>query len=259
VQAIITTENNVRLNERQLKRIMNRPELEMATPTTVIPATIPNATPYQLDADQLVKQSMSQRMELLETELQLASSIANVAAAKNAMLPLVSLQYTYGINGLGAEYNDALSQVNDKRFEDHFAGLRVEVPIGNEAARARYRAALLQRLQTLASKDQRIATITQEVFNAVDTLRAAWLSILAAQKRTVLNARLLEVEIRQFEQGLRTSTDVLDAQTKLADAQSAEIRAITAYQIAQVDLAFATGTVLGQSRVDWSPAKSPRE
>jgi hypothetical protein len=43
---------------------------------------------------------------------------------------------------------------------------------------------------------------------------------------------------------------VLDAATRLAEAQLQEINAITDYQISQVDLAFATGTLLGQSRVD---------
>jgi outer membrane protein TolC len=259
VQAIITAENNVRDRQRDLKRIINRDDLQMETPTVVVPATIPDATPYKIDPEEMVRRSLDQRMELLESELQIAADSANVAAAKNATLPVVSFQYTYGINGLGAEYNDALSQVNDKRFEDHTAGLHLEVPIGNEAARSRYRAALLRRLQTLATKQQRTLQITQEVYNALDALQAAWLSIIAAQKRTVLNARLLDVEIRQFEQGLRTTTEVLDAQTKLANAQSAEIVAITSYQIAQVDLAFATGTVLGQSRIDWSPARSPED
>jgi outer membrane protein TolC len=258
VQSIITAENIVRARQRDLKRILNRPDLQMETPTVVIPATVPDATPYKLESEELVKESMHQRMELLEDELQIASETANVLAAKNAMLPVLSLQYTYGINGLGAEFNDALAEVNDKNFENHTAGLHLEIPIGNDAARAQYRAALLRRMQQLATKQQQIAQITQEVYNAVDTINAAWLSIIAAQKRTLLNARLLEVEIRQFEQGLQTSTDVLDAQTKLADAQSAEIDAITAYQIAQVDLAFATGTVLGQARVDWAPVKSPR-
>ena len=34
----------------------------------------------------------------------------------------------------------------------------------------------------------------------------------------------------------------------------AEIRALAEYQIAQVDLAFATGMLLGASKVRWEPA-----
>jgi outer membrane protein TolC len=50
---------------------------------------------------------------------------------------------------------------------------------------------------------------------------------------------------------------VLVAQSNLASAQSAEIAAITDYQISQVDLAFATGMVLGESSVSWDQTPPP--
>ncbi|HEV8291990.1 MAG TPA: TolC family protein, partial [Tepidisphaeraceae bacterium] len=133
-------------------------------------------------------------------------------------------------------------------------GVHIEVPIGNEAAKSRLRRALLSRIQALATKEQRIAQITQEVLNALDQLEANWQRIIAARKRIIYAQRVLDVETRQFGLGLRTSTDVLDAQTRLANAQSSEISAITDYQIAQVDIAFATGTILGASKVIWQPA-----
>ena len=37
-----------------------------------------------------------------------------------------------------------------------------------------------------------------------------------------------------------------------------EISALTDYQIAQVDIAFATGTVLGATNVDWQPVAAPK-
>jgi len=46
---------------------------------------------------------------------------------------------------------------------------------------------------------------------------------------------------------------VLDAAASLADAQLAEIRALADYQIAMVDIAFATGTLLGHAQIDWQP------
>ena len=56
-----------------------------------------------------------------------------------------------------------------------------------------------------------------------------------------------------YAQGLRTSTEVLDAQTRLAEALNAETVALTQYQIAQVNLAAATGTTLGAARIRWKP------
>ena len=141
----------------------------------------------------------------------------------------------------------------DRNFEDHRFGLQLLVPLGNVAAKSRLRRALFQRRQRLATRQNRKTLIEIEVLNAIDQLEANWQRILASRQNAILSGRLFEAEKRQFEFGLRTSTDVLDAQTKFADAQSAEILALAEYQIAQVDLAFATGTLLGAAKVRWEP------
>ncbi|MHC4127550.1 MAG: TolC family protein [Planctomycetota bacterium] len=90
-------------------------------------------------------------------------------------------------------------------------------------------------------------------YNAVDLLNQEWQRILAARQAAILAGRTYEAERRQFEVGIRTSTDVLDAAARLADAQSSEVRALADYEIARVDIAFGTGTLLGHGRVHWTP------
>jgi outer membrane protein TolC len=192
-------------------------------------------------------------MEMLETELRIAEEVSNIRNARNDLLPLVTLQYQYQQNGLGKTLGRSFDLLERNRFADHFVGLHLEVPIGNEAAKSRLRSALARRLQQLTTREQQAVQIEQEVLNALDTLELSWQKIVAAKNRVVLNARLADAETRQFDLGLRTSTDVLDAQTKLADARTSEIAALTEYQIAQVDIAFATGNVLGATRVHWDP------
>ena len=91
------------------------------------------------------------------------------------------------------------------------------------------------------------------MLNAIDKLEANWQRILASRQRSILDGRLFEAEKRQFELGLGTSTDVLQAQTNFADAQSAEVSALADYQIAMIDLAYATGTLLGSAKIQWEP------
>jgi outer membrane protein TolC len=259
LQNIIDAENRLRDRQRELKRVLNLPNVEMDSPTYLVPRSEPVAIPYKLDPQILAAQSLNQRMELLETELEISKAAASYLAAKNDTLPLVSLQYTYNVNGLGSSFEDSFTMVRDKDYEDHRVGLQLQIPIGNEAARSRLRQAIATRVQQLATRENQIDTIKQEVFNAVDQLSANYQKILAARIRVQLAARVLEAEIRQFEQGLRTSTEVLDAQTKLSNAQSAEVVAVAEYQIAQIDLAQATGTLLGASKVDWNPSPQPRD
>ena len=106
-------------------------------------------------------------------------------------------------------------------------------------------------MQRLATKEQRSQAIRQEVYDALDLLQQAWQRIIAARQEAVLAGRTYEGELNQFEVGARTSTDVLDAATRLADAQSREVQALADYQIAKVDLAYSTGTLLGYGRIRW--------
>jgi outer membrane protein TolC len=143
--------------------------------------------------------------------------------------------------------------MDDRNYTDRIAGLNVVVPLGNEAAKSRVLQAFYQRRQRLVSKENRRTLIEKEVLAAADQMETNWQSILASRQNAILAGRLYEAEKRQFELGLRTSTDVLDAQAKFANAQSTEIKSLTEYQIAQVDLAYATGTLLGAAKVCWEP------
>jgi outer membrane protein TolC len=256
-EGIINAEQLVLDNQRDLKRILNRPDLPLTSPTQIVPVSDPAVVHYRLDPQRIIAVAMDKRMELLETELQIASDAASIELARNEMLPLVTLDYTYNVSGMGRTAPDSFTMIREGRFMDHRLGLSVEVPIGNEAARSRLRRALVSRMQSIATKDQRAQLIEREVMAALDQLETNWQRILAARRRVAAQSRVLEAEERQFAQGLRTSTEVLDAVTRLASAALSEITAVTEYQIAQVDIAVAGGMLLGAADVRWSPVPTP--
>jgi len=257
LEAIILAENSVRDRERDLKRTLNKRGLGMQTSTEIVPATVPDPVRYDLGRRHLIDVAIENRMEMLELELQIAQDIATTDFLKNQALPLITMDYRYNINGLGPTRDDSFDLLFDKRFEDHRVGFQLLVPLGNEAGRSRMQQALYQRRQRLATRDSRQALIELEVLNAVDQVEANWQRVLASRQRAILDGRLYEAEQRQFELGLQTSTDVLQAQATFADAQSAEIQALVEYQISLVDLAFATGTLMGAAKVEWEPLASP--
>lgn len=257
VESVITAENDIRQAQRDLKRMLNDPSLPLNAPTILIPSTLPAVFPFDLDPERLTAAALRQRMEMLDLELQVAEQASQVRVARNGLLPLVTLTYTYGVTGLGNTVGPAFTQVWRKNADYHQLGVQLLVPIGNEAARSRLRQAMLSRMQTLATKEQQALQIREDIATASDTLRTDWERIVAARERTTLSSRTLDVEVRQFKIGLRTSTDVLIAQSDLASAELAEVSAVSDYQIAQVDIAFATGTLLGASHVDWQAAPEP--
>lgn len=258
LEAIIIAENSVLLQQRELKRILSAPDLPLDSRTLVVPETLPDATRYDLDPARLVDLAQASRMELLELELQLAQDYSYIESAKNAALPELALDYQYSFPGVGTSLSSSVDQIRSGDFHRWSAGITGRIPLGNERAKANVQQAILRRLQRLATQDLRRLAIQQETLGAIDSAEAAWQRILASRQSVIAAARTFEAEQRQFAAGARTSTDVLDAAARLADAQSAEIRALTDYQIAQVDLAFATGSVLGQGSIDFTPI-DPRQ
>jgi len=253
LEAIIRAQNAVLNQQRELKRVMNSADLPLTGDTLIVPATPPDPVEYRIDPAPLLEAALANRMELLEIELRLLIDASTVDLRRNEALMRLDLNANYNYNGLDSTFGDSVDQLSDWNFADWFVGVNGDIPIGNEAAKSRLRAAVLTRLQRLSSRDSRRQTIEQEVLDAVIRLQADWRRVLAARQSAILAGRTLEAEQRQFDVGRRTSTDVLDASARLAEAQRAEIFALTDYQITQVDLAVATGTLLGAMKVDWSP------
>lgn len=257
LQAIITAQNDVLTQQRELKSVINMPGLTVESKTLVVPATPPDPVEYVIQQEEVLQAALANRMELLELELQLAADAATIDFNKNAALPLFTMDYTYRVNGLGRNTKEAFRVLGENQFDDWSLGLSAQIPIGNEAAKSVVRRSILARLQRLATKDARELAIRREVLDAVDNIEAGWQKILASRQAVILNTRAMQAEQRQFDVGGATSNDVLDAATRLAEAQFAEIQAVTEYQIGQIDLAFATGTLLGAGKVQWEPALTP--
>ena len=254
LESIIFADNNLRNRQREMKLTLNKAGLETAGSTAIIPTTEPNPMHYTFDDTVLVRQATENRMEMLELELEIAKAVSQIDYLKNQALPIINLNYTYNINGTGATRTDSQDLLFDNDFADHRLGLQLNIPLGNGRAKSNLRQAYYQRRQILASKEGRTALVEVEVLNALDQLETNWQRILATRQSTLLEARLYEAEVHQFENGLTTSTDVRETQSNLTNAQSTEINALTEYQIALVDLAYATGTLLGAAQVDWEPA-----
>jgi outer membrane protein len=253
LEDIIKAENDLRDTERDLKRMLNKAGLGMETETVLIPSTKPDPVRYELNRPQMVANAIENRMDMLELELQLAQDVITIDYRRNQTLPQVTMEYTYNVNGLGPTRADSWDLLLDKDYYDHRVGLEVSVPLGNKAAESQLRQAIYERTKRLASRDSKEAQIKYEVLQQIDKLEANWQRILASRQTTILQDQQYKAEKRRFELGLGTSTDVRDAQTELAEAQRLEILAIAEYQIAIVDLAYATGTLLGAAKVEWEP------
>lgn len=250
VDVLIQAQNEVLDRQRALKAIMNTPGLSLDTPTALVPQTTPDPIELVLDRAQLQAAANTNRMELLDLEMQLAADAARILQDRNAALPDLRFLASYGASGLDADFGNAVDNAVDRQSRDWSVGASLSMPLDNEAARARLRSSLLRHLQRGTSKQSRELAIQRQVLRACDNLETAWQRILATRLASIAAGTALASEQRQFDIGKSTSTQVLDSASSLAEAQLSEIQALTDYQIAMVELSLATGTLLGQAKID---------
>lgn len=256
LEQLIVANTNLKLAQRQLKFLLNDENYPIGSEVGFSPTTPPTLVQYAFDREKLVSQATANRLELLETELKLAEDATRIDLLKNQTLPLFSLDYSYGaLSNSANSLSNAYGNTLDGDFNDWYLGFKFEMPVTNEARLARLNRAVEQRLQRLSTKALQELTIKREINDSLDITEQHWQRILAARQQVGIAGMNYDAELKQFKEGLRTMTEVLEMLTRLGDSQMKEIRAITDYQIALIDLSFATGTLLGYTNVSFQNAQ----
>lgn len=253
MEGVINAETAVQTYRRDLLRIMNRSDIPFEAIIDIMPRTDPNPVGLDLDEKQLAERALALRMEMFQLEQYLKIDDLSIEQARDAMRPDLTLHYTYTAQSDAETLGGALENLAGDTYDDHAIGLSWTIPLGNKAARARLQRARLAKIQDRVESDRLRQIIRQEVYEAVSQLERNWRRILATEQGVVAAYRDYRVEQSQFQLGARTSTDVLFSAGRLAEAQLSQIRAFADYEIAQVYLAQATGTLLGHGHVLLQP------
>jgi len=249
MEALIVAETSLKLAQRQLQFLLNDLPDEQ-TPSPWVPMTAPNLVKFEFDRAHLIRDALESRIELLDQELKLSTDLVQIDYLQNQTLPLFTLDYQYGaLSGAGGRFGDIGQDLFDGRYRDWSVGLKFEMPVSNEARKAKLDRAVAQRMQRLTTKTLQTLTVKREIHDSLDQVDQNWQRIIAARQQVLVAGINYEAELKQFNEGLRTMTEVLETLTRLGEAQLKEIRAISDYQVSLVDVAYATGTVLGHGQI----------
>ncbi len=144
---------------------------------------------------------------------------------------------------INQNFLDAGEQIRDRDFESWSVGASLDIPIGNNAAQARYVGARL-------TKEQEDIRYQSARLNAEILVRNAGRGIItnkkridAAAKNVELQRKKVEAEQKKFENGMSTSFQVLDFQEDLTTALGAQNRALVDYRKSLTALEDAKGTL----------------
>ena len=158
MEALIVSETNLKLAQRQLQFLLN--DIQSQTADPLIPVTSPNLLKFEFDRAKLLADAMQGRIELLEQEVKLTADLTKIDYLENQTLPLFTLDYQYGalsntFNNTGDTYRSVL----DGNYSDWSVALKFEMPLTNEARKARLDSAIQQRMQRLTTKQLQELTV----------------------------------------------------------------------------------------------------
>ena len=254
-EALIVAETAVRLRERELKRLMQLPDLPVDSTNSIICETDWIPLRIKLDPKEVISKAMENRMELAALQLQLLLNDVNIRLADNSLFPYLNLEMSYRRLGQALTQSQATKNLygQDRSVDDYTVGATLAYPFGNRQSRAYQETSRLQKLKTLSSKKDLEIRIRKEVLDAVDLLERDWNRIIAAMDAAQGALEAYEAEVEQNFAGRRTSTEVLEASQYMAQAESRVVRALADYATSKVYIALSTGTMLGFSNIVWEP------
>ncbi|MBK12216.1 MAG: hypothetical protein CL849_01655 [Crocinitomicaceae bacterium] len=255
VDGVIQSELGFRLAVRNLKTVMQDPDLSLDGTVALLPDTKPRLNTFEFDPKKLVDFALANRADLLSLEFEMISQTVEVLMRKNEMLPELDIAGSWNLNGFdsnGLSIDKANRDLFDNDQQGGWSfGMTASVPLGNEAAIAAYQSALLTRLRSIANVHQQQITVAGEVLDAIDTLQTTWDSILAARYRVEAARRFYAAYKTLFQRGQIPSSNLTQALESVNNAEINQVRTEVTYQISLARLAQAAGCLLGHAGVEW--------
>ncbi len=259
-QDLTVARTNLQLQETLMKNAITK---SLDDPTLESMAVVPTdaqteATPIQAvqPIQDLILESQHNRPELAESDIDLVNRQISRQAARNALLPTLSLIGTYAGSGLAGlpngqntstvptDFGGALKNAFNNSSPDYYVGLNLNIPIRNRVAKAdQYRSELEYR-QAELRLEQLKKQVRIEVRNAQYALDQTGARVEAARKARDLAQRTFDITKKEQDLGAGSSYQTLSAQRDLALAELDLVNAMTVYAKARVELDRATGTTL---------------
>jgi outer membrane protein TolC len=208
--------------------------------------------PYQEPSpsfDLSYKLARDNQPDLLATQRVINQLEIDARTAKNARLPSLDLGGSLGYSGDDNSYRGAVDRNGSGDAHRWQLDLRLSVPWGLHADRARYRSALA----SLRQYEMRLRQIEQsllvQVRSAVRAVETNQQSVEINRKATELATRQYELELARFKAGLSTSRQVLQIQDDLEATRSNELLARVNLRIAIADLRRLEASSLERFRI----------
>ena len=254
-QALIEARANKESIHLQLLRLLNPtgPGIWQREIDLIHQATLPE---IKLEGVELhVNVSMRIRPILNEARLKILRGDLDLVKTKNGLLPLMDLFITLGKSGYSNSFGDSIGNINEDSY-DAMAGVKFNYPIYNRDAKALHRRALLTREQAQKALENLSQLVEVDVRTAYIEVNRTKQQIAASSVTRMFDEEKFRTETEKLRVGKSTSFQVAQAQRDLLGSRIAEVRALTNYLKALIDLYRLDGSLLERRGIS-APGREP--
>ncbi|MDA1051938.1 MAG: TolC family protein [Planctomycetota bacterium] len=259
----------VQLSERRLRRLMG---IAPSDGRLIRPAQEPVMARVLFDWDELLVEALNRRAELRRQKWKVKRRELELAASRNFLLPSVDAVGRYRLRGLGhdllnssrqdGQFDNAFQDLTTGDFQEWQLGLEVQMPVGYRQGHASVRNAELQLSRERAILEEQEKQVVHELTDAVAEVDRAYALSQTSYNRRVAAKQHLDALASVYQDAdesekTRLLDLLLDAQRRLADAETTYYRGLLDYSMAIKNVHLQKGSLLDYNEVYLSEGPWP--
>ena len=271
-ELVVTAENELEIAREELRLMLNLNPQDKFLPRNIEPVESPSLEPLMIDRATIMEHALRRRYEVQAANLDVNNKHLESRLAENQLLPRLDFKagaHLLGISGreisgkgsneFKGGFADGVDRLFGGEFSDNSFGIVLQIPLGNAQAKSNYSRARIEQDQAQARRRDLVRQITLEVATEIGNVAANFKRIETTRLSRELGQENLRNQEARYEFGLTTLTDLIDFQTRLLEADFAELSAIKDYNNSLSRLRLVEGTLLDHYNIEVEqPAPEPK-
>jgi len=242
--AVIQAQSTLGTQERLVKQLVTDEYRTEWANVPLEPSGTLNAPAPVLNLQDSWSKGLSERPELLQAKLDVERQGIQLKYSYNQLFPELDAFGSFGYNGSGREFSDALYDLQQLDRQFYTFGGQISIPLGNRAARNAHRANKATMKQLVLTLKQLEQSIMISIDNDIGTIRANYDQVQATRTAREYQESALDAEQKKLESGKSTTYTVLQVQRDLTTARGSEIQALDNYLKSLSQLSLDEGSTL---------------
>jgi outer membrane protein TolC len=253
----------VRVCERRLRFLIGLPANDGRL---IRPADEPSLAKVVFNWDEILPEAINRRPELRRQRWVIKRGELALIASRNFLLPKLDTFGLYRIRGFGRDLKDGMDNTTENsafadltsgQHQEWEVGMELSVPLGERQGHAAVRNAQLVLSRERAILDDQERQVVLDVSNAVGEVDRAYQAAQTAYNRRMAAKADVASTKAAYESDKAPLDLYLEAQRRIAEAESLFFAALVEYELAIKNLHYAKGSLLDYNEVYLSEGPWP--